>query len=466
MKAWGGRFKANESELMEAFNESISFDKRLYREDIRGSIAYSKALLKAGFLSKKEQQDIECALKKIEKEIEDGEFEFSVKDEDIHMAIEKRLIELTTSAGAKIHTGRSRNDQVATDVRLYMKRKIADIHALIINLLKTVKSRAEELDEVIMPGYTHLQQAQPILYSHYLCAFAFEIIRDYERLCDCEKRVDIMPLGSGAIAGNAFDIDREFLREELGFLKISENSIDAVSDRDFIAEMIFVCSMLLIHTSKFAEDGVVFSSKEFGFYELDDRYSTGSSMMPQKKNPDSFELIRGKTGRVSGNLVQLLMIQKGTPYGYNKDLQEDKEGLFDTIDTTEIVLRVLERVVATTKIKSKRMADDLDKFIYATDIADYLVKKGVPFRDAHKITGEIVGYAVEQNASLDKIELEQYKRYSVLFEKDVYSLFDPESSVNLRNIYGGTGKKSVKNQINQIDDFIKSKDKTVFSVEK
>ena len=454
-KMWDGRFKKGESSLMERFNESISFDRRLYREDIIGSIAYSKALKKYGILTEEEQKKIEEGLLSILDEIDRGEFVFDIKDEDIHMAIEKRLTELIGDVGKKLHTGRSRNDQVAIDVRLYLKKEIKEVKRLIVSLLKSFYNLAKNNIKTYLPGYTHLQQAQIISFSHYILNFFFAIKRDLERLIDLEKRVDIMPLGSGAIAGNAFEIDREFLKNELGFMNISPNSIDAISDRDFIAEFIFFASELMIHISRLAEDFIIYSTKEFNFIELDDAYSTGSSMMPQKKNPDSLELIRGKTARVIGNLITILTLQKGLPTSYNKDLQEDKEPLFDTIDTIKIVLEVLKNVIDTLKIKKENMLKDIDSFIYATDLADYLVKKGVPFREAHKIIGNIVGYAVDNNIDLWEIPIEKYKEFSPLFEGDLYRIFSPEVSTSLRSIFGGTGEKSIKRQLEIAEEFLK-----------
>jgi len=454
-KAWGGRFSGGESELMERFNESISFDNRLYKVDIEGSIAFSKALLEAKIITSKERETIISAFKKIEKEIENGEFEFDIKDEDIHMAIEKRLTQITGDVGAKIHTGRSRNDQVSTDVRLYLKKEIINVKAHLANLLKVINKKANDNIDVVMPGYTHLQQAQVVLYPQYINAIFFELKRDYDRFVDLEKRVDIMPLGSGAIAGNTFELNRETLQSELGFSSMSDNSIDAISDRDFIAEFIFVSSLVAMHTSRFAEDGIIYSSKEFGFYRLDDKFSTGSSMMPQKKNPDSLELIRGKTGRFFGNLMQILTIQKGISYSYNKDLQEDKESLFDTIDNIKMVLDVLSGVIDTLQINKENMKNSIDDFIYATDIADYLVKKGMPFRSSHHVVGNLVGYCERENLKLQEISLDRYKLESALFEDDIFTLFDPINSVNLRTSYGGTAMSSVKAQLKKAKELLK-----------
>ncbi len=453
-KAWGGRFSGGESELMEIFNESISFDNRLYKVDIEGSIAFSKALVEAGILTEEERETIIKAFKQIEAEIENGEFIFDIKDEDIHMAIEKRLTQITGDVGAKIHTGRSRNDQVSTDVRLYLKKEIISVKLLLVNLLKVINKKAKANIDVVLPGYTHLQQAQVILYPQYINALFFELKRDYDRFCDLEKRVDIMPLGSGAIAGNTFGLNRETLQKELNFGAMSDNSIDAISDRDFIAEFIFVCSLVAMHTSRFAEDGIIYSTQEFGFYRLDDMFSTGSSMMPQKKNPDSLELIRGKTGRFFGNLMQILTIQKGISYSYNKDLQEDKEALFDSIDNIKLVLEVLAGVIETLQINKDNMENSIDDFIYATDIADYLVKKGMPFRKSHHVVGNLVGYCEKQSIKLQEISLERYKEESELFENDVYTLFDPINSVNLRTSYGGTAKSSVEAQLKKAEEFL------------
>lgn len=455
MKLWGGRFNKSSSSLLEQFNASIGFDNRMYNEDISGSIAHSKMLNKIGILTNEEQLKIENGLLEIKELIETGNFEFLIEDEDIHMSIEKKLTEKIGSLGGKLHTGRSRNDQVALDVRLYVKKEINLIKELLVNLLTTIVEIADKNKEIIMPGYTHLQRAQPILFSHHMMAYYEMLKRDLERLDDCLKRVDVMPLGAGALAGTTYPLDRHYVAEILGFSKVTENSLDTVSDRDFIVETNFVISMILMHLSRFSEELIIWSTSEFSFVEMDDMYSTGSSIMPQKKNPDVAELVRGKTGRVFGNLISILTVMKGLPLAYNKDTQEDKEGLFDSIDTIKIVLEIFAPMIATMKIKADNMKKSIyEGFINATDIADYLAKKGLPFREAHKVVGELVSYCENNNKLLTDLSFDEFKKSHDLFEEDIVKESSIEACINGRKTYGGTSLSEVERQIEKAKAFL------------
>lgn len=448
MKLWGGRFTENTSKIMEEFNASISFDKRMYKEDIAGSCAHCKMLAKQGIIADNEKDIIIEGLKKIEKEIDNGEFVFSISDEDIHMSIEKRLIQIVGAVGGKLHTARSRNDQVAVDVRLYLRREVSVIKEMMTSLQHTIVILAEKNKNVIFPGYTHLQRAQPVLFGHHMMAYYEMFKRDIERLNECFNRINVLPLGAGALAGTTFPIDRHFVAQELGFPKVTENSLDTVSDRDFIIELNFVISMIMMHLSRFAEEIVIWSTTEFGFITLDDRYSTGSSIMPQKKNPDAAELLRGKTGRVYGNLIGILTVMKGLPLAYNKDTQEDKEGVFDSVDTIKIALTVFEGMISTMKINEEKMKSAIyEGFTNATDVADYLAKKGLPFRDAHKVVGEIVLYCETNKKLISEMKLEEYKKFSELFENDVEEKVSIEGCVRERNSYGGTSYSQLERQI-------------------
>lgn len=456
MKLWGGRFTQNTSKIMEEFNASITFDKRMYKEDIEGSSAHCKMLAKQGIISETEKDLIIDGLQKILKEIETGEFTFSISDEDIHMSIEKRLIQLVGAVGGKLHTARSRNDQVAVDVRLYLRREVKEISQLLFNLQNTIVELAEKYKNVIFPGYTHLQRAQPILFGHHMMAYYEMFKRDMERLTECYKRINVMPLGAGALAGTTFPIDRHFVAKELDFPAVTENSLDSVSDRDFIIELNFVISMIMMHLSRFSEEIIIWSTTEFGFITLDDRYSTGSSIMPQKKNPDAAELVRGKTGRVFGNLFGILTVMKGLPLAYNKDTQEDKEGVFDSVDTVKIALTVFEGMIATMKINQEKMkAAIYEGFTNATDVADYLAKKGMPFREAHKVVGEIVLYCENSKKLISEMKLEEYKKFSELFEADVEEKVSIEGCVRERNSYGGTSYTELARQIERAKEELK-----------
>ena len=456
MKLWGGRFNKETAKILEKFNGSINFDKRMYEEDIMGSIAHSKMLAKQEIIGIDEQQEIEGGLKQILNEIKEEKFTFDLKDEDIHMAIEKRLIEIVGEVGGKLHTARSRNDQVALDIRMYLKKESMVIEELLGELLEGLVETADKNKNIIMPGYTHLQRAQPILFSHHMMAYYEMFKRDLDRLKDSYKRLDVMPLGAGALAGTTYNIDRHFVAGELGFSNVTKNSLDTVSDRDFIIELNFIISMISMHMSRLAEEVILWSTSEFSFVTLDDSYSTGSSIMPQKKNPDIAELIRGKTGRIFGNLMGIMTVMKGLPLAYNKDTQEDKEGIFDSIDTIKISLVIFKEMLVTMKINEENMIKGIENgFINATDVADYLAKKGLPFRDAHRIVGELVVYCEMNKKSLSQLKLKEFKGYSDLFEGDINKKISIEECVNERKSYGGTGIESVKKQIKDAKGFLK-----------
>lgn len=451
-KLWGGRFSEPTNKLVEEFTASINFDKRLYRYDVEGSIAHAKMLARQNLISAEEMKLIVRGLRQIVRDIERGNFVFSTADEDIHMAIEKDLIRRIGDAGGKLHTARSRNDQVALDLRLYLRNEISVIKDLIADLQATLLTQAKSEVRTIMPGYTHLQKAQPVLLSHYLLAYWEMLERDRERLGDCLKRVNVMPLGSGALAATGLPIDRVYVARLLKFPKISQNSMDAVSDRDFAAEFIFVASLIMMHLSRFCEDLVLWSSDEFHFVQFADSFTTGSSIMPQKKNPDVAELIRGKTGRVYGNLVGLLTLMKGLPMTYNKDLQEDKEGLFDSVDTVCASLRILKEMIECTSFHREAMHMAASGgFSTATDVAEYLVQKGVPFREAHNIVGHIVAYCIEQNKGMDQLSLEEFRKYHAGFTKDIYRYLTIENAVKMRNVIGGTAFDAVLKRIREIE---------------
>ena len=451
---WSGRFEDAPDSLMVRFGASIQFDYRLFRQDIRVNIAWSRALKDIDMLTEEEFTEIEVGLKRVYEEMESGDFKREESLEDIHMAVEARLTDIIGEAGRKIHTGRSRNDQVATDLRLFVMEAVDIICERIRDVQLIIVRRAREHLRLIMPGYTHMQRAQPIRFSHYLLGLFWMLERDRERLSDCRKRADCLPLGSGALAGSAFPVHRQAIAEELGFTRITENSVDAVSDRDFAAELASTLSILLIHLSRYAEDFIIWSGVEFGFLELPEAYATGSSMMPQKKNPDSLELIRGKTGRVFGDLTALLTIQKGLPLTYAKDLQEDKEPLFDAVDTALDCITVFGRVLDGLVLKSEKMADMGDSLIYSTELADYLTRKGMPFREAHRLVGGIVRETVEKGLNLDELPMKVYKRHSELFEEDLYDFLNAKRSVNLKSIDGGTGLAAVEQQIRTAEAII------------
>ncbi|MGQ9467629.1 MAG: argininosuccinate lyase [Anaerolineae bacterium] len=447
MKLWGGRFEKPTDRLMEAFNASIGFDHRLWAADIRGSIAYARALARAGLISPDEEARLIEGLQEVAQEWAAGEFVIQPSDEDIHTAVERRLRERVGEPADKLHTGRSRNDQVATDLRLYLMDEIPSLRRALTDLQEAILTRAEEHIDVLMPGYTHLQRAQPIRFSHWLMSFFWAFQRDRERLDEIEKRVAVLPLGSGALAGHPLGIDRAFLAAELGFRGVCENSIDGVSDRDFVAEFLFWAALLQVHLSRLAEDLILWSSAEFGFVELNEAYATGSSLMPQKRNPDSLELLRGKAGRLIGHLTGLLTVLKGLPTGYNKDLQEDKEPLFDALDTLRRSLPVAAGVVRTLRIHRDRMAAALDDGMLATDLADYLVERGIPFRQSHFLVGQAVRRAEVLGVPLRALPLEEFQAISPHFGPDLYEVFDHRHSVERRVTGGGTALEALRAQI-------------------
>jgi len=443
---WGGRFSEGMTPLMHQFNDSIYFDMRLWEADLDGSMAYARALARAGVITEEEADILQDGLDEIRAEFAQNRFELKDSDEDIHTAVERRLGELVGEVAGKLHTGRSRNDQAATDTRLWLKRQIAQLRAEVVNLQQAILAKADEYFNVIMPGYTHLQQAQPVRFSHWLLSYGWMLQRDKERLDDLTKRVDVMPLGSGALAGNPLGIDRSFLAEALGFAAISANSMDAVGDRDYLVEFLSWAAITQMHLSRLAEDLIIYSSREFGFVTIADAYSTGSSLMPQKKNADSLELIRGKTGRVVGHLTGLLTTLKGLPSTYDKDMQEDKEPLFDTIDTLLMSLPIAAGVVSTLTVDASRIYDSMDSAMLATELADYLVSKGLPFRQAHHLVGEIVRKAIELDQPLFSFPLAAYQQFSPLFERDVHAWLTFNRAADRRASPGGTGETVVREQ--------------------
>ncbi len=451
-KAWGGRFKEETTEKVKKFNASIEFDWVLYKYDIAGSIAWAEALEKAGIIKKDELDRIKDGLKKIEKEIEDGSFSFSISLEDIHMNIEKRLFELIGEPALKLHTGRSRNDQIALDIRLYLKDKIKTTLDLLKKLLFSIVKKAKEAFGLYLPGYTHLQRAQPILLSHHLLAYYEMFKRDRERFSEILDRVDVLPLGSGALAGTAFPIDREFLAKRLGFKKISRNSMDAVSDRDFIADFLYSSSTTFVHLSRISEELILWSSSEFSFVELPDSFTTGSSMMPQKKNPDVPELIRGKASKSIGALVSILSLMKSLPLTYNKDLQEDKNILFEICNDLLPSIDVLSDMIPLIKFKKENMERATRSgFLTATDLADYLVLKGMPFRKAHELVGKIVLYGMEKGKDLWEFNLDELRKFSELIDADVFDFISIDGSLRRRNVTGGTSPDRVLEEIKRAE---------------
>lgn len=450
MALWEGRFKKELDSRTNDFNSSISFDSRMYKQDIQGSIAHSTMLAKQGIISEEDKEKIVAELKNILQELENGTLQIDMEAEDIHMFVEAELTKRIAGSGKKLHTARSRNDQVALDIRMYLKDETESIIELIKQLIKELCNKAEKNLETVMPGYTHLQRAQPITYAHHLMAYAEMLLRDISRLEDCYKRINIMPLGSCALAGTTYNTDRNYIKELLGFDEITQNSLDGVSDRDFSIEFLSCMSIIMMHLSRFSEEIVMWCSWEFKFVELDDAFSTGSSIMPQKKNPDITELVRGKTGRVYGDLITMLTVMKGLPLAYNKDMQEDKQALFDSIDTVKICIRTLIPMIETMKVLKENMKKAAQKgFINATDCADYLAKKGLPFREAYKITGQIVGMCVEKNKTLDELELDEFKEVCDLFEKDIYEQIDLINCVKSRKTIGGPAPEVVEKHIKE-----------------
>ena len=457
-KLWGGRFKQSTDALMETFSASISFDKRLYDCDIEGSIAHCKMLARCKIITSAESKKIIKGLQRILRECDEGRFEFSVRLEDIHMNIESRLREIIGPVAGKLHTARSRNDQVCLDIRLYLRKEVEDIVGELNNLCKALVVIAKKYIDHVIPGYTHLQRAQPVLLSHHLLAYVEMMLRDKERFLDAYKRINVMPLGSAALAGTNFPIDRKITAKLLRFPEISHNSMDAVADRDFAAEFCSASALVMMHLSRFCEEIVIWNSSEFGFLELSDAFTTGSSIMPQKKNPDAAELIRGKSGRVFGNLVSLLTLMKGLPLAYNKDLQEDKEPLFDTAETVKVCLRIFTDMMKSANfIPIAKKELEASGFLTATDLADYLVLKGVPFRDAHEITGKTVAFCLEKEKTLTDISLPELRKISKRFDKDVFEHIALNNSVDRKNVYGGTAKKQVRAQITRLTKKLKQK---------
>jgi len=444
---WGGRFSGDTDALMRKFNDSIYFDLRLWQSDLDGSRAYARALAKARIITVEEADTLRDGLEEIRAEFSQQRFELKPGDEDIHTAIERRLGELVGEVAGKLHTGRSRNDQVATDTRLWLKRHIGRLRAELVSVQQVILAKADEHIDVIMPGYTHLQQAQPIRFAHWLLSYGWMFQRDKERLEDLTRRVDVLPLGSGALSGNPLGVDRQFLADELGFAAVSPNSMDAVADRDYILEFLSWAAITQVHLSRLAEDLIIYSSREFSFVELDDAYATGSSLMPQKKNPDSLELIRGKTGRVVGSLTGLLTTLKGQPSTYNKDSQEDKEPLFDTVDTLSMTLPIMAGIINTLQINPSAMYEAMDSTMLATELADYLVQKGMPFRQAHHLVGQIVQQAIAIEQPLFSFPLAAYRQFSDLFDRDVHEWLTFKRAADRRLSPGGTADTAVREQI-------------------
>ena len=446
---WGGRFDGQMDQLMGEFQNSISFDQRLYQADIQGSRAYARALVHADLLTAQESDQIIDGLAQVLQEFESGAFQFSVSDEDIHTAVERRLSEVIGPVAGKLHTGRSRNDQVATDTRLHMMNQIDRLAEQLIALQSAFVTQADAHPDILMPGYTHVQPAQPILFGHWLMSYFWMLQRDRDRLIDLRERTAILPLGASALAGNAFPIDCHALALDLGFDGIAENSLDAVSDRDFVAEFLFWASLLQTHLSRLAEDLIWWSSPAFGFVRIDERYTTGSSIMPQKRNPDSLELLRGKAGRLYGNLIGLLTMLKGLPSAYNKDLQEDKEPLFDTIDTLTVALPIAAGVINTLQVNAERMAKALSDGMLATELADYLVGKGIPFRESHHLVGQAVRRTETLGCTLKTLPLPQYQDIDARFASDLFAVLDARQSTVRRDVPCGTSPRAVQAQIDR-----------------
>lgn len=456
MKLWGGRFASASSKLTEDFNASIGFDQRMYRQDITGSIAHARMLGGQGIISSEEAELIIKGLQEILAELEDGKLEFTIEAEDVHMNIETFLTAKIGEVGKKLHTGRSRNDQVALDLRLYLRDEISEIRTLLLTVEEVLLDLAVKNIETLMPGYTHLQKAQPITLAHHLLAWFEMLRRDLGRLEDCAKRMDYMPLGSGALAGTGFNLDRDAVKEELCFANLTRNSLDGVSDRDYAIEFMSFASIMMMHLSRFAEELILWSTEEFSFVELSDAFTTGSSIMPQKKNPDLAELIRGKTGRVYGDLLALLTVMKSLPLAYNKDMQEDKEALFDAVDTVKKCLLVLAPMLETANFKTDKMAEAAKGgFTNATDLADYLVGKGLPFRDAHAVVGRAVLHCIREGCRLEDLSLTAYKEFSPHIEADIYDFIDAAACVARRQVPGGPAPSAVKQALAEAQEWLR-----------
>ena len=454
-KPWGGRFETSPSRFLDEFGASLPVDQRMWAEDIRGSLAHARMLAQQGIISVADADAIESGLSEIYREIREGRFVFDIADEDVHMAIERALTDRIGPAGARLHTARSRNDQVATDTRMFAKESAGALAGRLTGLRETLVRRAEELLGVVMPGYTHLQRAQPVLVSHHLLAYAWMFTRDVTRLRHARESADVLPLGSAALAGTTFDIDRQYVADRLGFGEVSANSLDAVSDRDFVLDLVYACTVSMVHLSRLAEELILWSTEEFGFISLDDSYATGSSIMPQKKNPDFAELIRGKIGRVAGDLVSLLTVLKALPLAYNKDMQEDKEAAFDAVDTLSDCALVMDGMVATLRVREDRMGEAAQGgFMAATDLADYLVTQGVPFRKAHEVVGSLVLQCEKDGRTLQDLTVDDLQAASEYFGADALEAVDISKVVERRSSEGGTGSAAVRRQIDKLRDVL------------
>ena len=465
-KLWGGRFSKTTDEMINEFQASIGFDRRMYREDIAGSLAHAEMLMRVGIISEEDYQAINAGLRDILGQIERGEFEFSTELEDIHMNIEKHLTDAIGDAGSRLHTARSRNDQVALDTHMFVRHAVVEVLDHIRELQNALVESADANKDVIMPGYTHLQRAQPILFAHHLMAYFNMLTRDFERFQGVYVRTDLMPLGAGALAGTTLPIDRAFVARKLNFDRIYTNSMDAVSDRDYILEFLAAASILMVHLSRLSEEIILWCSREFSFVELDDAHCTGSSMMPQKKNPDVSELVRGKTGRVVGHLMAMLTAVKGLPLAYNKDLQEDKEGLFDAIDTVKFSLAVYAQLIRGMKVRADVMRHAVEAdFSNATDLADYLVQRGMPFRQAHTVAGQSVAQCIARGIWLRDMSLADYQKLSPLFDEDVYEVIRPETCVACRNSYGGTSYEQVESQLDAAEALMAEEHRIISELE-
>ncbi len=455
-KMWDARFQKAENSRVNDFNSSISFDARMYKEDIAGSIAHATMLGKCGIIEKSEADKIVSALKEISADITSGALAIDPEAEDIHMFVEEVLTNRIGDTGKRLHTARSRNDQVALDIRLYLRREIGEIRALVHDLLKTIAETASAHTETVMAGYTHLQRAQPVTFAHYILAYGQMFLRDDKRLAETMARMNVSPLGSGALASTTYPIDRHMVATLLGMDGVTENSMDGVSDRDSVLELAFDLSLIMMHLSRFSEEMILWCSSEFGFIELDDAFSTGSSIMPQKKNPDIAELVRGKTGRVYGDLTTLLTMMKGLPLAYNKDMQEDKEAIFDAIDNAKLCIELFTAMLATCTVRTEKLRKAASGgFINATDCADYLTKRGMPFRDAYKVSGKLVAYCIAHECDFESLPLSVYKEFSPLFDEDVYKAVNLENCVNERRVYGGPSVESTLRQISLIESYLK-----------
>ena len=458
-KMWEGRFKKALDSKVNDFNSSILFDKRMYREDITGSMAHAAMLGRQGIISKEDSELIIKTLAQILGDIDSGELEFDPEAEDIHMFVEAELTARIGDAGKRLHTARSRNDQVALDTRMYVRAHLTEIKGSTLKLIAAIENKAEQHLESVMPGYTHLQRAQPVTFAHYIMAYAQMLMRDVTRMEDALKRMNYLPLGSGALATTTDNIDRESVAAELGFDGVMQNSMDGVSDRDFCLESASIMAILMSHMSRFSEEIILWCSSEFGFIELDDAFSTGSSIMPQKKNPDIAELVRGKCGRVYGALVTLLTVMKGLPLAYNKDMQEDKEAIFDALDNVKLCVEIFTSMFETMNVRVEVLRRAASKgFINATDCADYLVKNGIPFRDAYKVSGKLIAYCIDNDKTLETLTLEEYKQFSPVFEKDVYEAVDLMNCVNGRRVTGGPASEAVRKQLDGCLKFLSERE--------